>query len=161
MSTTDRQFFLERRRAEHPAFVRVFQALPADQLDYRPHEKSSSAHQIAWGIVGGVRACVTTATDFSATWQATPAPQLAELIAEFERLSGILIERVSAMSDAEWERHAQFWVGERMVNELPVREFLWFIHFDGIHHRGQLSAYLRPMGGKVPAIYGPSGDERP
>lgn len=32
---------------------------------------------------------------------------------------------------------------------------------DAIHHRGQLSVYLRPMGGKVPAIYGPSADERP
>jgi uncharacterized damage-inducible protein DinB len=30
----------------------------------------------------------------------------------------------------------------------------------GIHHRGQLSAYLRPMGAKVPSIYGPSADEK-
>jgi uncharacterized damage-inducible protein DinB len=46
-----------------------------------------------------------------------------------------------------------------MVSEQPVGQFLWFILFDAIHHRGQLSAYLRPMGGKVPAIYGPSADE--
>jgi uncharacterized damage-inducible protein DinB len=47
-----------------------------------------------------------------------------------------------------------------MVSEQPVGTFLWFILFDAIHHRGQLSAYLRPMGGKVPSIYGPSADER-
>jgi uncharacterized damage-inducible protein DinB len=48
-----------------------------------------------------------------------------------------------------------------MVSEQPVSEFLWMIFFDAIHHRGQLTTYLRPMGSKVPAIYGPSGDERP
>jgi uncharacterized damage-inducible protein DinB len=48
-----------------------------------------------------------------------------------------------------------------MVSEQPIGGFLWFILFDAIHHRGQLSAYIRPMGGKVPAIYGPSGDSRP
>jgi uncharacterized damage-inducible protein DinB len=41
-----------------------------------------------------------------------------------------------------------------------VSQFLWFILFDAIHHRGQLSAYLRPMGGKVPSIYGPSADSK-
>jgi len=35
----------------------------------------------------------------------------------------------------------------------------WGFLLDAIHHRGQLSTYLRPMGSTVPAIYGPSGDE--
>ena len=48
----------------------------------------------------------------------------------------------------------------KVVSEQPVGQFLWFILFDAIHHRGQLAAYLRPMGGKVPAIYGPSADAR-
>jgi uncharacterized damage-inducible protein DinB len=65
------------------------------------------------------------------------------------------------MSDAEWERNAQFFYNGKMVSEQPVGEFLWMIHFDAIHHRGQLTSYLRPMGAKVPAIYGPSADERP
>ena len=38
-------------------------------------------------------------------------------------------------------------------------EFFWFSLLDAIHHRGQLSVYIRPMGGKVPSIYGPSGDD--
>jgi uncharacterized damage-inducible protein DinB len=48
-----------------------------------------------------------------------------------------------------------------MVSEQPASAFLWMVHFDSIHHRGQLTTYLRPMGSKVPAIYGPSADERP
>jgi uncharacterized damage-inducible protein DinB len=42
--------------------------------------------------------------------------------------------------------------------EQPLGDLLWFFFFDAIHHRGQLSTYIRPMGGKVPSIYGPSAD---
>ena len=42
---------------------------------------------------------------------------------------------------------------------MPISGFLWMFFFDAIHHRGQLSTYIRPMGGKVPSIYGPSGDD--
>lgn len=158
---TSREFFLERRRAELPAFLRVLRALPEDRLDYRPHESSPSARQLASTITFGLRACVNVATNRRSEWRNEPPPPLPELIASFERLSAELDERVSAMDDAAWEQRAQFYVGDRLVSEQPVSVFLWFILFDGIHHRGQLSAYLRPMGGKVPAIYGPSGDERP
>jgi uncharacterized damage-inducible protein DinB len=41
----------------------------------------------------------------------------------------------------------------------PLGVMVWFTLFDLIHHRGQLSTYIRPMGGKVPSIYGPSADD--
>ena len=62
------------------------------------------------------------------------------------------------MDDASWNRVAKFYYNGKVVSEQPVGQFLWFILFDAIHHRGQLSAYLRPMGAKVPPIYGPSAD---
>ena len=43
--------------------------------------------------------------------------------------------------------------------ETSLGDMLWGFLFDGIHHRGQLSTYLRPMGAKVPSIYGPSADD--
>ena len=46
----------------------------------------------------------------------------------------------------------------KLVAEHPAGTFVWLCLFDAIHHRGQLAAYLRPMGGKVPPIYGPSAD---
>ena len=49
--------------------------------------------------------------------------------------------------------------GGQVVFAGPVRDHCWWILFDLVHHRGQLSTYVRPMGGKVPATYGPSGDE--
>ena len=90
--------------------------------------------------------------------EVSPAP-LEEMIALFERWSGELTEQVSQMDEAAWERTAQFYVNGKVLLEQPAGAFLWFILFDAIHHRGQLSAYLRPMGGKVPSIYGPSADE--
>jgi uncharacterized damage-inducible protein DinB len=49
--------------------------------------------------------------------------------------------------------------GPKQMGEIRVMDFLWLMLMDSIHHRGQLSVYIRPAGGKVPSIYGPSGDE--
>jgi uncharacterized damage-inducible protein DinB len=64
------------------------------------------------------------------------------------------------MDESSWCRVAKFFYAGKVISEQPAGQFLWFILFDAIHHRGQLSAYLRPMGGAVPAIYGPSADSR-
>ncbi|MEP6635373.1 MAG: DinB family protein, partial [Acidobacteriota bacterium] len=88
----------------------------------------------------------------------TPPPGIDEMLEEFETCSNQIRDEVSKMDDAGWDRKAQFYFEGKMVSEQTVGAFLWFILFDAIHHRGQLSAYLRPMGGKVPAIYGPSAD---
>ena len=50
-------------------------------------------------------------------------------------------------------------MGDAPAWEDSVGAFVWGFLFDLIHHRGQLTTYLRPMGGKVPSIYGPSADD--
>jgi uncharacterized damage-inducible protein DinB len=82
------------------------------------------------------------------------------MLALYERWSKELIEVVSKIDDEGWDRKAQGIYQGKVVMEQPLSIFLWFILFDAIHHRGQLASYLRPMGGKVPAIYGPSADEQ-
>jgi len=54
----------------------------------------------------------------------------------------------------------KFIYGGAAVWEDTLQNMLWGYLFDMVHHRGQLSAYLRPMGGKVPSIYGPSADDQ-
>jgi uncharacterized damage-inducible protein DinB len=66
---------------------------------------------------------------------------------------------VRALGDEHWTRPVKLYVGDTLFMEKPLGEFLWYLFFDAIHHRGQLSTYIRPMGGKVPSIYGPSGDD--
>jgi uncharacterized damage-inducible protein DinB len=157
---TSREFYLERRRAENPVFLRVVKALPADRMDYQPHERSPSAKQVMWTMTNELRSCLDVATENRAEWKREPAPPLEEMLELFEHLLNELTDQVANMDDASWDRAAKFYVNGKVVQEQPVGQFLWFILFDAIHHRGQLSAYLRPMGGKVPSIYGPSADSR-
>jgi uncharacterized damage-inducible protein DinB len=158
---TLREFYVQRRQAEHPVFLRVLKALPKDRVSYKPHERSPSAEQLVWTLTNELRSCLDVVTENKAEWKSLPAPPLEEMLQMFEQWSNELTERVSKMDEASWNRTAQFYVNGKVVSEQPVSRFLWFILFDAIHHRGQLSAYLRPMGGTVPAIYGPSADERP
>jgi len=156
-----REFYLERRRAELPVFLKVLKALPKDQLAYRPHDRSPSAGEVVWTLMNELQACIEVVrTNKTEVRQPSPGP-LDEMIATFEQRFNELIDLVARMDDEAWDRKAQFYFQGKMVREMPVGVFLWFILFDSIHHRGQLAAYLRPMGGKVPAIYGPSADERP
>ena len=61
--------------------------------------------------------------------------------------------------DEKWEKETvSLLVGGKPFGEMPRFQMMWFFLNDLIHHRGQLSAYIRPMGGKNPAIYGWSAD---
>jgi uncharacterized damage-inducible protein DinB len=155
---TLREFYLQRHKAELPAFMKVLRALPENRLEYTPHDRSPSARDIVWTMAQEVKVCVDVLTTNRGEWTATPAPPFEEMLALFERSSNAIAEQAARINDAAWERNAEFYFGGKKVSEQPVGRFLWFILFDAIHHRGQLTTYLRPMGGKVPAVYGPSAD---
>jgi uncharacterized damage-inducible protein DinB len=157
---TNREFYLQRQRAEAPVFLKVLQSLPADHIKYKPHDRSPSAEQLVWTLTSELRACLDVVTQNKAEWNTQPPPPLNEMLELFERWSNELTDLVSKMEEESWDRVAQFYYNGKVVSEQPVGQFLWFILFDAIHHRGQLSAYLRPMGGTVPAIYGPSADSK-
>lgn len=157
---TLREFFLDRLNVETPYFVNMLKALPADRLDYKPHERSQSAHQIAWLMACEMETCVQVATEFKAEWNVSPPAPIHQVIEKFETSAKQLAEMVGRMEEGSWDRKAQFYYQGKMVWETTAGYFFWYILFDAIHHRGQLSAYVRSMGGKVPAIYGPSADEK-
>jgi uncharacterized damage-inducible protein DinB len=154
----DRALYQMRRQAELAAFVNVLKALPADRVDYKPHERSPAAEAIALTMTTGtLAACelVDNGRFDSASQKKIPVP---EMPASFEKAHKELFEKVGALDDAAWNRPIQLFNKGTLVLEQPLGEFLWFLLFDAIHHRGQLCAYLRPMGAKVPSIYGPSAD---
>jgi len=155
---TSREFYLERRRAEVPVFLRVLKAVPADQLSYKPHDRSPSAEELIWTLTKELKSCVDAASQQRAEWNSQPPPPFNEMLQLFEQWSNDLTDVVAGMDETKWSKTAQFFYNGKMVSEQPIGQFLWFILFDAIHHRGQVSAYLRPMGGKVPSIYGPSAD---
>ena len=63
------------------------------------------------------------------------------------------------MDDAKWDSPARLKMDGKVMWEAPLGDMLFGFLLDAVHHRGQLSSYLRPMGAKVPSIYGPSADD--
>jgi uncharacterized damage-inducible protein DinB len=156
---TVRDFYVDRMKQEYPAFIKVLKAVPAGQLSYKPHERSPSTEQLVWTVASEQAACIEMIDKGRLEWKNTPPPPLPEMIALFERSHPQILERVSKMDDAAWDRQVQLVFDGKVAMEPPAGQFLWFLLFDAIHHRGQLAAYLRPMGAKVPSIYGPSADD--
>jgi uncharacterized damage-inducible protein DinB len=157
---TVREFLQSRRKAEYPVFIKVLNALPRERFDYRPHERSPSAGQIIWTLALETKACCDLVDTGLVNWKPDPPPADPEMVlASFRKHSAELDERFERLDENVWQRKAQLLVNDQLFREAPLGEFLWYIFFDAIHHRGQLSTYIRPMGGQVPSIYGPSGDD--
>lgn len=158
---TIREYYVQRREAELPVFMEVFRALPEGKLDYKPADKSPTAKEIAWIMTRQLKSCIEIVADGKTEWDDSEAPSWDEVLEKFETWSNELTEQASRMSDDDWGRKAEFYYQGKLMRNDPIGPFLWAMLFDEIHHRGQLSAYLRPMGGNVPAIYGPSADAKP
>lgn len=157
---TNREFYISRRKIEVPTFIKVLKAMPGDRLDYRPHPKSRSAAELAWLIAAEEAVLVTLPDTGIVDWKEEPAPASVEkIVAVYERSAAAIDERLAKLDDAAWEKKAAFQVNGATAWEDAVGQFFWGFLFDVVHHRGQLSTYLRPMGGKVPAIYGPTADD--
>lgn len=157
MST--REFFIQRWEAELPAFRRVLEALPDDQLAYRPHERSTPAGALAWQLAEEHGNLSELLDSGEIHFEIRPHPSKKEIIAAWDKANGVLLPKLKAADDSKWAGPAKFLMGGNAVWTDTVEGMCWGYLFDMIHHRGQLSTYIRPMGGKVPSIYGPSADD--
>lgn len=154
-----RQYFQECFKAEKPKFVRVMQAVPPDQAAYRPHPRSTSAGDLVWLLASELHDACELIDRGEVTFVPQPAPGVHESLVAYEKNAAQLEARIPRVSDDAWEKQARFLVDGKVAWEAPLGEMLFGFLFDAIHHRGQLSTYLRPMGAKVPSIYGPSADD--
>ena len=157
---SSREQFIKCLKNEVPIFVRVFKALPAARLDYRPHPRSTSAGDLVWLLAGELRDAAVVAEKHEVSFALPPAPaSLAEMVGAYEKNAAVFEKALAKVDDAAWGKTAKFLVEGNVAWEAPLGDMLWGFLFDAIHHRGQLSSYIRPMGGKVPSIYGPSADD--
>ena len=123
--------------------------------DYRPDPKSRTASQIAWQIVCEEKMIIDAIETGKADWSPSRAPAtMTELLNIYDEQSADVIRRWKALPPARWEGALDFFSRER-----PASPMAWSFLFDIVHHRGQITTYLRPMGSTVPQIYGPSADE--
>jgi uncharacterized damage-inducible protein DinB len=123
--------------------------------DYRPDPKSRTAKEIAWQIVCEERMIIEALETGKAEWAPPPMPStMKDVRAAYEAQSAAMAQRWAALPAARWSGKLEFFGAER-----PASSMAWSFLFDIVHHRGQITTYLRPMGSTVPQIYGPSGDE--
>jgi uncharacterized damage-inducible protein DinB len=152
-------FLLAEIANEAQTTVRVFGAVPAGRLDYTPDPKSKTALGLLrhitledeWLLTGVANGqFVPPPDDSDACGIMTPQ----DAIARYNERIPAAMERVRALSGEDLTRIVDM-LG---FIQMPAVNFLSLAVKHSAHHRGQLSTYLRPMGGKVPGIYGPSAD---
>jgi uncharacterized damage-inducible protein DinB len=123
--------------------------------DYKPDPKSRTAKEIAWQIVCEEKMIIEALENGSAEWAPPPMPSTMKEVADaYAKQSDDIISRWNALPADRWNGQLEFFGSKR-----PASPMAWSFLFDIVHHRGQITTYLRPMGSTVPQIYGPSGDE--
>jgi uncharacterized damage-inducible protein DinB len=123
--------------------------------DYKPDPRSRTAKEIAWQIVCEEKMIIDALEQGKAEWAPPPLPAtMKEVLDAYQSQSAAMPARWNALSSTNWQGDMEFFGSKR-----PSSRMAWSFLFDIVHHRGQISTYLRPMGSTVPQIYGPSGDE--
>jgi uncharacterized damage-inducible protein DinB len=155
-----REYYVECFKAEKPKFLRVIGAVPPEKASYKPHPRSGSAADIVWTLASELGDACEILDRGEVDFVVKPAPtDVQDSIAAYERNAGELEKRLARLDDAAWQKKVRFLMDGKVAWETTLGDMLFGFLFDAIHHRGQLSAYLRPMGAKVPSIYGPSADD--
>jgi uncharacterized damage-inducible protein DinB len=133
---------------------KVLARIPEDS-DYRPDPRSRTAQEIAWQVVCEEQMIIDALESGKAEWSPPPMPaSMREVQQAYERQSATLPDRWKALPAEKWAGELEFFGSSR-----PAAAMAWSFLFDIVHHRGQITTYLRPMGSTVPQIYGPSADE--
>jgi len=154
-----REYYLQCLNAEVPTFIKVMKAVPPDQAGYKPHPRSTSAGDLVWLLAVELRDACELLERGEVNYVEKPSPGVPEAIAAYEKNAAVLKDQISKADDARWDGPARLKMDGKVVWETTVGDMLFGFLFDAVHHRGQLSSYLRPMGSKVPSIYGPSADD--
>ena len=153
-------FYMPSLKNEHRITKSVMQAIPVDKGDYRPNDIAMSAVDLAWHIAWAESMFMNTVVNAAFNPTAFKRPDSIQTSADvlkwyeqtfaqgFEQLGNTPAEQLTKIVDF------------RGVMQQPAVMYLSFLLNHSIHHRGQLSVYLRPMGAKVPVIYGESYDSK-
>ena len=160
-----KETFLQKYDEEHERTMRVLRAFPEDKLDVRPGPEANTAKQVAWTfvlerglgtkvwndeLVKGVPASSTPPK---------PPDDWNEMLAALQSAHQSFRDLIASATDEDLQQKVHFFVAPKTMGEYTRIDWLWFLLFDQIHHRGQLTVYLRLAGAKVPSVYGPSKDE--
>ncbi len=144
---------------------RILEQIPDDKLDWRPHSKSMSLGELAAHVVElhnwVSKAIPKDIFDFKVDYQPLKVKSVNELKAILSE--GLVANRaaIENLKEEDWFKEWALKAGDFEIARLPRTGAIRFIVNNHIvHHRGQLTVYLRLLDITVPGLYGPSADEQ-
>jgi uncharacterized damage-inducible protein DinB len=147
---------------EFPATCKVIAAVPDDKHGYQPDAKSRTAWQLVTHIATADIWFIDSILSGSFVFDPAAAKEreskfanVADVVAFYKQEFPAALNKVRAMAGDKLAAPVDFFG----LMKMPNVTYLGFANNHSVHHRGQLAAYLRAMGSKVPAIYGASADE--
>jgi len=159
-ATTILHYTLPRLKMEHDTTKRVIAAIPPAKADYRPDEIVKSAIDLAWHIVSAENRFLEATINGAFDLTPVPRPDAVRTPDDVNRWYTERYDRnVSTLQHMSGDQLVKM-VDFRGIFQLPAVLYIQTGLSHSVHHRGQLSMYLRPMGAKVPSIYGESYDAR-
>jgi uncharacterized damage-inducible protein DinB len=153
------QVTLPALKNEHRTTTKIIEAIPLDKGDYRPDPNARTAVDLAWHIAAAENMFlkVPAAGEFQFTGAKPESIRnSAEVVDWYKKEFAANFDRLTQLSPEQLAKIIEF----RGLFKLPAVMYLEVGLRHSIHHRGQLSVYLRPMGAKVPSIYGESYDDK-
>lgn len=138
---------------------KVIAAAPEGRADYAPSPKCTPALELAFHLPAADTMFLNGIVDGAFSYDPKAVEQIksiADVLAWFDANLPTALERAKAAPAEVWTREIDFFG----VMKITGLDTLSLMLKHSVHHRGQFSSYLRPMGGKVPGIYGPSADDK-
>jgi uncharacterized damage-inducible protein DinB len=164
-----RDAYLKEFEFESKSTCKLLERVPGDKFDWAPHEKSMKLGSLANHIVALASRPETVLTLDEIDLQSPAAAALRppsstnskELVERWGKNIATTQKVVGAATDELLDRTYTLKAGDHVIFSLPKRISLrTFVLNHIIHHRGQLSVYLRLLDVPIPSIYGPSADEK-
>jgi uncharacterized damage-inducible protein DinB len=147
---------------EFPATVKVLAAVKDDTRDYKPDEKSRTAWELATHLATADVWFLDSIINGQFVWDPDAAKSVEsrfqsinDVVEFYKKTFPAKLQELRTLSPDKLTRTVDFFG----FFQSPAVSLMGMANNHGIHHRGQLAAYLRAMGSKVPAIYGGSADE--
>jgi uncharacterized damage-inducible protein DinB len=154
-----RDMVLQSLAGEMQTTKKVIAAIPDTKRDYKPDPKARTAWELAWHLasvdVQFLEEIAEGAFHAESRYKDQEPKTVAEMVSWYDKNFTRAIETVRAMTPEALTKPIEFFG----AFNFPAALYLSFVNNHSVHHRGELTTYLRPMGSKVPCIYGPSADE--
>lgn len=157
------QLLLKELESEAAASRKCLERIPSDLFDYKPHEKSMAMGRLAL-IVAEIPRWISTTIDVGeinfGTFKHIEPKNAADLVKQFDENMAGARKSLEGVSDGELE-NGMFYLkmGDKELMSGTKLDTVMQTINHSVHHRGQLTVYLRLKNIPVPSVYGPSGDE--